>query len=192
MRKGPLGTYAINVHLQKLRARMLGNPAPPAVEKDKAPKPLVGDRVIWIVNDYDLDLFNGTQAIVYRINDNGSLELFTEDGREVTIPPGKRKNLEVAYAMTIHKAQGSEWPAVVLVVSSSHHIMRDRALLYTGASRASEALLVVGDMAGIRAFADHRRSAARETFGKFLVHGWTPKIAPAVSTTLASATGGGG
>lgn len=178
-RKGPLGTYALNVKLQALQQRLLGHPEPPPTEQDKPPKPLVGDRVIWIVNDYDLELFNGTQAIVLSVNDNGSLEIFVEDGREVTIPPGKRKNIEVAWAMTIHKAQGSEWPAVVLVVSSAHRFMRDRALLYTGASRAAEALVIVGDMQGIRAFADHRRATARETFGKFLVHGWAPTLAQA-------------
>lgn len=178
MRKGPLGTYALNVKLQELRRRLLGKEAPPETKPDHAPTPLEGDRVIWTENDYELDLFNGTQGIVYRINSNGSLELFTEDGREVTIPPGKRKNIEVAYAMTIHKAQGSEWPAVVLVISSSHWIMRDRNLLYTGASRAAEGVVIVGDMGGIRGFAEHRRSAARQTFGKFLVHGWKPTTAP--------------
>lgn len=175
-RKGPLGTYALNVHLQRLRRRLLGKDAPPDTKPDHPPMPLDGDRVIWTENDYELELFNGTQGIVVGVNANGSLELFTEDGREVTIPSGKRKNIEVAYAMTIHKAQGSEWPAVVLVVSSSHWIMRDRNLLYTGASRASEAVVIVGDMGGIRGFAEHRRSAARQTFGKFLVHGWQPTV----------------
>ncbi len=103
MRKGPLGTYNLNIHLQRLRRRLLGKEPPPETKPDHAPAPLEGDRVIWTENDYELELFNGTQGVVTKINQNGSLELFTEDGCEVTIPPGKRKNIEVAYAMTIHK-----------------------------------------------------------------------------------------
>jgi len=176
MRRGPLGTYALNVHLQKLRQRLLGNAPPAITEKDKAPKPLIGDRIIWTKNDYDLGLLNGTQALVVEIRKGGALDILTEDGNLVTVEPGRRKHVEVAYAMTIHKAQGSEWPAVVLVISSTHRIMRDRNLLYTGASRAAESLTILGDMAGIKSFAHYQRSARRQTFGGFLVHGWMPTL----------------
>jgi exodeoxyribonuclease V alpha subunit len=173
-RKGPLGTYALNIHLQRLRQRLLGN-APPEVTPDgKAPKPLIGDRVIWTKNDYELDLFNGTQAIVTNLLKGGAMELFTEDGTEVKIPPSKRLNVDVAYAMTIHKAQGSEWPCILMVASSAHWIMHDRNLLYTGASRASEALTILGDVHGIRHFASEQKSAVRKTFGALLAGGWTP------------------
>lgn len=178
MRKRDLGTYKLNVHLQKLRQRLLGNPAPEETPKDKPPKPMVGDRVIWTKNDYELDLLNGTQAIVVGLPKGGAMEIYTEDGREVTVPGGKRTHVEVAYAMTIHKAQGSEWPCVILVASSSHHFMHDRNLLYTGASRASEALVVTGDAGGMNSFAEKQKSAERKTLGSFLVHGWSPGQAP--------------
>lgn len=178
MRKGPLGTYALNVHLQQLRQRLLGNPPPKKTEEGKAPTPMIGDRVIWTKNDYELDLFNGTQAIVTGMPKGGALHLFTEDGREVEIPPGKKNSAEVAYAMTIHKSQGSEWPFVILVASSAHWIMHDRNLLYTGASRASEALTILGDMTGLRHFAQEQRSAARQTLGAFAVGGWLPTSSP--------------
>lgn len=173
-RKGPLGTYALNVHLQKLRQRLMNNPAPEPTPANKPPKPLVGDRVIWTKNDYDLDLFNGTQAIVTGLPKGGTMEIFTEDGREVKVPGNKRVNVEVAYAMTIHKAQGSEWPCIILIASSSHWNMHDRNLLYTGASRASEALRIMGDGAGVKNFAATRRSAVRKTFGALIAHGWQP------------------
>lgn len=175
MRKGPLGTWKLNVHLQKLRQRLLGNSPPEATREGAPPKPLVGDRVIWTKNDYELDLHNGTQAIVLALPKGGSMELFTEDGREVTIPAGKRDRVEVAYAMTIHKSQGSEWPLVILAASSTHWIMHDRNLLYTGASRASEALTIFGDASGIRHFAREQRSAKRNTLGTFIVQGWRPR-----------------
>lgn len=178
MRKGPLGTYALNVQLQRLRQRLLGNPPPELTPANKPPKPLAGDKVIWTKNDYELDLLNGTQAIVTGFKKGGAIDIFTEDGREVTIEGAKRSNLEVAWAITIHKSQGSEWPMVILAASSSHRIMHDRNLLYTGTSRAAESVTILGDMAGIKSFASERRSATRQTFGGFLVHGWRPMRLP--------------
>lgn len=174
MRKGTLGTYALNAELQKLRQRLLGNAPPKPVDPDKPPRPMVGDRTIWTQNDYDLDLMNGTQMIVTELIKGGAVEVFTEDGREVTIPPAKSGMMEVAYAMTIHKAQGSEWPFVILCAASSHRYMHDRHLLYTGASRASESLTICGDMVGLRRFAQENRSQRRQTFGGFMVHNWSP------------------
>lgn len=176
MKKGPLGTYALNMHLQKLRHRLLGNPPPEPVKEGDRPKPLAGDRVIWTKNDYELGMFNGTQAIVLAFEKGGAMVLLTEDGTEITVPGEKRAFAEVAYAMTIHKAQGSEWPCVILVGGSPHWIMHDRNLLYTGASRAAESLTIVGDLPGLRHFARERKSAARQTFGAFLVHGWEPRM----------------
>ena len=171
-KKGPVGVFALNTEIQKLRQRLLGNAPPEPTEPNRSPRPLPGDRVIWTTNDYELQLFNGTQAILVAVK-KGALELFTEDGREVTIPPAKRKNVEVAYALTIHRSQGSEWPFVILMASSKHWNMHDRNLLYTGASRASEALMVFGDRAGMNHFATERRSVKRQTFGQMLVTGWS-------------------
>ena len=136
---------------------MLGNPEPPPTEENKPPKPLLGDRVIWTKNDYELNLFNGTQAIVVDFPKGGTL-LFTEDGREVVVPGDKNVHVEVAYAMTIHKSQGSEWPFVLLVAGSAHWNMHDRNLLYTGASRAAESLMM------ICALFEKFRSRGRRTF----------------------------
>lgn len=176
MKKGPLGTAALNARLQALRQRLLGNPPPEPLKDDERPKPLVGDRIIWTKNDYELNLNNGTQAIVLALRKGGAMDILTEDGIEVTIPPEKRVNVDVAFAMTIHKSQGSQWPCVVLVGSSSHWIMHDRNLLYTGASRAAQGLTIVGDKQGLSHFAREQRSVARQTLGSFLVHGWRPSV----------------
>lgn len=175
MKKGDLGTHALNTRLQALRQRMLGNPPPLPPDVGKPPKPVVGDRVIWTKNDYRLELHNGTQAIVSKIDRDGTMHLLVEDGREVAIKPGDRKNVELAYCLTIHRSQGSEWPAVVLALSSRHYIMADRALLYTGASRAAQSLTMIGDSKGIGAFASKRRASARQTFGSFVAQGWQPE-----------------
>ncbi len=174
MRKGPLGTWNLNVALQALRQRLLGCPPPEPTPEGKAPKPLVGDRIIFTKNDYDLDLQNGTQGIVLGFEKGGAMHIFVEDGREMKIPSNKRINVEVAWAMTIHKSQGSEWPYVLLVASSSHWIMHDRNLLYTGAGRAAKVLQIVGDRQGLAHFAKQTRSEKRSTFGSFYMLGWQP------------------
>lgn len=173
MRKGPCGVWALNVELQRLRQRLLGNPPPEHTPEGRSPKPLMGDRVIWTQNDYELGLMNGTQASVIGLPKGGAMRIRTEDGTEVLVPSGKRKHIDVAYAMTIHKSQGSEWPLVVLVASSKHWIMHDRNLLYTGASRASESLAIVGDQIGMRNFAKAQRSESRQTLGAFAAAGWS-------------------
>jgi len=177
MKKGPLGVVALNTRLQALRQRMLGNLPPPPPEPGKMPKPVVGDRIIWTKNDYKLELHNGTQAIVTKIERNGTMELLLEDGREVQVKPGDRKNVELAYALTIHRAQGSEWPVVIVAISRSHYIMADRSLLYTAASRAALSLTIMGDPKGIHAFASQRRASARQTFGRLMGQGWRERNA---------------
>jgi exodeoxyribonuclease V alpha subunit len=175
MKKGPMGTHTLNVQLQALRHRLMGSPPPkPPVKPDMPPLPLPGDRVIWVENDYELDLFNGTQAIYVEKLKKGGALLFTEDGREVEVPEKKVKLFQVGYALTIHKSQGSEWPYVVLVAGSPHHVMHDRNLLYTGASRASKMLRLVGDIRGMKRFAREQRSSVRRTLGRAICMGWTP------------------
>jgi len=173
MRKGPCGVWALNVELQRLRQRLLGNPPPEATPDGRSPKPLMGDRIIWTQNDYELGLMNGTQAMVIGLPKGGAMKIRTEDGTEVLVPSGKRKHIEVAYAMTIHKSQGSEWPLVVMVASAKHWIMHDRNLLYTGASRAAESLAIVGDRMGMANFAKAQRSEKRQTLGAFAAAGWS-------------------
>ena len=173
MKGGPCGVNAINAAVQARRQRVLGNPPPPPLSSSSdRPKPVVGDRVIWTKNDYDLGLMNGTQAIVREIRKGGAMLIETEDGEEKLVDAGKRKHVEVAYALTIHKAQGSEWPAVILSISSKHYIMRDRNLLYTGCSRAARQLTIVGDAAGVHAFAGSTQSQDRRTFGALILSGW--------------------
>lgn len=168
MRKGQAGTYALNAEMQCVRQRALGNPPPPPVEKDKPSRPLPGDRIVWTVNDPDLGVFNGSQGIITAKLGGGAWRILFDDGREIEVPSGRGSSFELAYAMTIHKSQGSEWPAVILIASSQHSFMHDRNLFYTGASRASKTLTIIGDDHGIRNFARAEKSAARLTFGSLV------------------------
>ena len=94
-------------------------------------------------NRYDLEVFNGELGWVVR-DHAGHLEI-DFDGRIVLWPLGELHGLDLAYAVTIHKSQGSEYPAVVLALHKSHGVMLQRELFYTAITRASRFAVVIGD-----------------------------------------------
>lgn len=135
-RRGPLGTEGLNRVLQD---RL--NPDGQEIKRgNKAFR--VGDRVICTRNRYDVEVFNGDTGRVIQADPKGLLVSF--DGRMVPWSWEELASLELAYAITVHKSQGSEYPAVVLVLHPSHGIMLRRNLFYTAATRASRFLCVVG------------------------------------------------
>ena len=135
MHNGPLGTVALNQALQQVL-----NPDGPALRRNDR-EFRVGDRVIQVRNDYDNDVFNGDTGRVLAISGKG-LEVAFEAQR-VTIKGEKLNDLKLAYAISVHKSQGSEYPAVVLVLHRAHRIMLRRNLLYTGVTRAQSFCCVV-------------------------------------------------
>jgi exodeoxyribonuclease V alpha subunit len=108
----------------------------------------VRDRVIQLKNDYDNDIFNGDVGIVI-IASNGTLTV-DFDGRQVLLRGQQLGDIELAYAISIHKSQGSEYPAVVMVLHRAHFVMLRRNLLYTGLTRARRFCCLVGDRWAIR------------------------------------------
>lgn len=111
---------------------------------------LEGDKVIWIKNDYALNIMNGELAIVEEIDD-GSLSLALDD-RTVVVPPtirspfgfyDPRKQIELAYAMTTHKAQGSEFDTIIYLMHGSMAWMLNRNNFYTGVTRAKKHVTVI-------------------------------------------------
>jgi exodeoxyribonuclease V alpha subunit len=135
-RKGPLGTEALNLALQ---ARL--NPSGEVVRRGER-EFRHGDRVICTRNRYDVDVFNGDLGVVEGHDPAGLLVRF--DGRLVPWVWDEWTALELAYAITVHKSQGSEYAAVVLVVHPSHSVMLQRNLLYTAITRARSFLCIVG------------------------------------------------
>jgi exodeoxyribonuclease V alpha subunit len=139
MNRGGVGARSLNIELQKAL-----NPAP-ATKVERfgwifAP----GDKVMQIENDYDKDVFNGDIGYVLAIDANDS-ELTVEfDGRKVVYLFGELDALVPAYAATIHKSQGSEYPAVVIPVMTQHYAMLQRNLLYTGVTRGRKLVVLVG------------------------------------------------
>ena len=102
-----------------------------------------------IENNYDREVYNGDLGIVARIDMEAGDLVATFDGREVTYPFGELDELVLAYATTIHKSQGSEYPAVVIPVMTQHYTMLARNLLYTGVTRGKKLVVLVGQRKAI-------------------------------------------
>jgi exodeoxyribonuclease V alpha subunit len=105
-----------------------------------------GDKVIQTRNNYDKDVFNGDIGRITGIQAD-PLEVLVEfeDGRQAVYESGDVDELRPAYAITIHKSQGSEFPAVIIPVSTQHFVMLQRNLLYTGVTRGRRLVILVGD-----------------------------------------------
>jgi exodeoxyribonuclease V alpha subunit len=114
---------------------------------------MVGDRVIQTVNNYDLEIFNGDIGRVLGLSEKkGRLVVEFEDiqgPRMVEIPPANLEDLQLAYALTVHKSQGSEFPCVVMPIHTTNHIMLKRNLLYTAVTRARKMIVLVGTMKAV-------------------------------------------
>ena len=104
----------------------------------------VGDKVMQIENNYDRDIYNGDIGFVTGIDREEELLTVDLDGREVNYPFGELDELVLCYATTIHKSQGSEYPVVVIPVSTQHYMMLKRNLIYTGITRGKQLVVLVG------------------------------------------------
>lgn len=139
MNRGGLGARALNAELQQ----RLNAEAEPRISRfgwTFAP----GDKVIQTVNNYDKEVFNGDIGWVRRILPEESLLFVDLDGREVEYEFGELDELALAYAATVHKSQGSEYPAVVMPLATQHYMMLERNLLYTGVTRGKRLVVIIG------------------------------------------------
>lgn len=165
-RKGPLGVDALNIELQRLVQKKLWGVEVPAPRPGRRPEFLRHDRVIQTRNNYDLGVMNGAIGIVTSVGPRrGELRVrFDDQELEYTPENEGTKDLALAYALTIHKSQGSEFPCAVLVVHKAHSFMHHRNLFYTGVTRARQVAIVVGDLWGMRNCAEKEQVERRKTF----------------------------
>ena len=142
MNRGPLGVRTLNVTLQTVL-----NPAPEAgvVEVERFGwKYRAGDKVMQTENDYDKDVFNGDLGRIQSIDPGAEQMTIAFDGRPVEYRFSDLDRLMLAYAVTVHKSQGSEYPAVVVPVTTHHYVMLRRNLLYTAITRGRKLVVIVG------------------------------------------------
>ncbi len=135
MRRGPLGTENLNQVLQ-------GELNPPRAGSPRAGfRP--GDKVMQLRNDYEREVFNGDVGKVRRIQDGVTYVDFDSGLR--SYDADALDALALAYASTIHKAQGSEFPGVIVVLHGAHHVLLTRSLLYTAVTRARRLVVIIGE-----------------------------------------------
>jgi exodeoxyribonuclease V alpha subunit len=139
MQRGALGARALNADLQKAL-----NPNPTSRIERFGSVFMPGDKVMQTENDYDKEVFNGDLGVVARIDEDEGVLVAAFDGREVEYVFGELDTLVPAYATTIHKSQGSEYPAVVITLATQHYTMLARNLLYTAVTRGKRLVIVVG------------------------------------------------
>ena len=118
------------------------------------------DKVMQIRNNYDKEVFNGDIGVIESVNQEEGSLMADFDGRLVTYEVSELDELVLAYAATIHKSQGSEYPIVVMPVLMNHYIMLQRNLIYTGVTRAKKILVIVGTKKAL-AYAVHNVTVHR-------------------------------
>ena len=105
---------------------------------------MVGDKVIQTVNNYDKDVFNGDIGIIKSLDTDENLVNIEFDDRIIEYDYNELDEISLAYAISIHKSQGSEYPIVVIPVSTQHFTMLARNLVYTGVTRGKKLVVLVG------------------------------------------------
>jgi exodeoxyribonuclease V alpha subunit len=138
MHRGIIGAANLNAELQRVL-----NPGGAGISRaGKTYK--TGDKVIQTVNNYDKEIFNGDIGVITGI-DNEAQEVAVDfDGRPAAYDFSELDELELAYAISVHKSQGSEYPAVVMPVMTQHYMMLMRNLVYTGITRGKKLVVMIG------------------------------------------------
>ncbi|WP_413991348.1 ATP-dependent RecD-like DNA helicase [Labrys okinawensis] len=158
MNKGPLGSQTLTQALREV----LNPGREGAIVRESgtfAPR----DKVMQIDNDYDREIFNGDIGFITRTDPKAGQLTVSFDGRDVNYTAAQLDSLVPAYATTIHKAQGSEYPAVVVVISNAHYPMLARNLLYTAITRGKRLVVVVAERRALRMAAEDAMGRRRWT-----------------------------
>jgi exodeoxyribonuclease V alpha subunit len=158
MHRGVVGVGELNLRLQAT----LNPPGPGKTERQVGSRTFrVGDRVMQIRNNYDKDVFNGDMGRITGIDLEEQVLTVRIDGRPVAYDFLELDELVHAYAVSVHKAQGSEYPAVVVPLLTTHYMMLQRNLLYTAVTRAQKLVVLVGTPRAIAIAVNNDRAQAR-------------------------------
>jgi exodeoxyribonuclease V alpha subunit len=157
MNRGPLGTDNLNAALRDLL-----NPEGTTITRG-GHSLRVGDKVMQVRNNYDLEVFNGDIGRVIAIDEVEQIVRVAVDSREVVYDFGSIDELTLAYACSIHKSQGSEYPCVVIPLHTTHYVMLQRNLLYTALTRAKRLAILVGEERALRVAVGNKRVRPRFT-----------------------------
>ena len=158
MNRGGLGSRSLNIELQK------------RLNLDTGPRITrfgwsygSGDKVLQTVNNYDKEVFNGDIGTISSIDLEESEMVIDFDGRQVKYDLNELDEVSLAYATSIHKSQGSEYPAVVIPLATQHFVMLERNLLYTGVTRGKKLVVVIGQPGALAMAVRNKRLTKRLT-----------------------------
>ncbi len=157
MHKGPVGA----IHLNRLLQKAL-NPDSDGGEKGVGPFKR-GDKVMHLKNNYQKDVFNGDIGVIRRVDARKERLAVDFYGREVTYEFAELDQLTLAYAITVHKSQGSEYPAVIAPIMTQHYILLQRNLLYTAMTRGKKLVILIGTWRALEIALNNDKPRRRRT-----------------------------
>ncbi len=157
MHKGDIGANALNIALQEAL-----NPNQHSIAGFSR-KFCVGDKVMQTKNNYDKDVFNGDIGRIKSINNEDKIVTAVFDGNDIEYKLAELDQLILSYAITIHKSQGNEYPAVIVPVSTQHFIMLQRNLIYTAITRGKKLVILVGSKKAISMAVANNKISSRYT-----------------------------
>jgi len=157
MNRGIVGTANLNLELQKILN-------PREAEVSRGGKNLkVGDKVMQIRNNYDKDVFNGDIGRIVKIDREDQEVVVSFDGRPVVYDFSDLEEIVLAYAVSVHKSQGSEYPAVIIPVLTQHYVLLQRNLIYTAVTRGKKLVVLVGTKKALAIAVKNNRTQKRFT-----------------------------
>jgi len=158
MNRGGLGVHALNAELQQ---RLNGQSEPKITRFGSSFAP--GDKVIQRVNNYDKDVFNGDIGRITKVDMEESQVTVDYDGKPVIYEFAELDELSLAYSTSIHKSQGSEYPVVVIPLTTQHYMMLERNLIYTGVTRGKKLVVVIAQPKALAMAVKNQKSNRRLT-----------------------------
>jgi len=165
MKEGTIGVRSLNVVLQQKF-----NPMGEVLYKGREREFRRGDKVMYLVNNYTKEVFNGDQGVVTGKNEDDEILIRFEDGRLIPFASSDFSEIALAYCMTVHKAQGSESRAAIVVLAYAHFVMLSRSIFYTAVTRAKEICVIAGEYAALQMAVKNNKVAARNTNLKLFVN----------------------
>ena len=160
MHRGAIGSGNLNIELQKAL-----NPGEGGIQR-RGRQFKIGDKVMQITNNYDKEVYNGDIGRITSIDAESQEVVVTIDDRDVAYDYSDLDELIHAYAVSIHKSQGSEYPAVVIPITTQHYVLLQRNLLYTGVTRGKKLVVIVGTKKAMAIAVQNNKTQMRYTLLK--------------------------
>ena len=158
MNRGGLGSRGLNIELQR---QLNGNSEPKIKRYGMTFSP--GDKVIQTVNNYDKEVFNGDIGLINHIDAEEGTVTIQFDRRHIEYETHELDEVSLAYAISIHKSQGSEFPIIVIPLATQHYVLLARNLLYTGITRGKKLVVLIGQKRAIGMAVNNNKEAHRLT-----------------------------